>query len=44
MTKFVDVAIQVDLCTNDTSVYLDGNKMTSDPTVAASLDELSSLK
>jgi len=27
-TKFVDVGIQVDLPTHDTSVHLDGNKIT----------------
>ena len=43
-TKFIDVGIQVDLPTNDTSVQFDGNKTTSDPTVTALLDELSSLK
>ncbi|XP_065916723.1 uncharacterized protein [Dysidea avara] len=42
-TKFIDVGIQVDLPTNDTSVQFDGNKTTSDPTVTALLDELSSL-
>jgi len=42
--KFIDVGIQVDLPIKDSSVHLDGNKATSDPTVTALLDELSSLK
>ena len=39
--KFIDVGIQVDLPIKDTSVH---HKTTSDPTVTALLDELSSLK
>ena len=42
--KFIDVGIQVDLPIKDTSVHLDGHIATSDPTVTALLDELSSLK
>jgi len=42
--KFIDIGIQVDLPVTDNSVHIDGNKATSDPTVTALLDELSSLK
>ena len=42
--QFIDVGIQVDLPKVDTRVHIDGNKITSDPTVTALLDELSSLK